>query len=332
MYGIPAHIHSDKGRSFENAIISQLYSMYNIKQSMTTPYNLCGNSICERFNHTLLRLLESLPKEQKSRWPLHVLSLVFAYNAMPHSVTAYQPYELMFGQKAPTVCDVWLGLAQYNDQASLNKCAWLDEQHELLMSANRWPLRYIKQSAKKSQIRTGGKSLQIPIGNLVLLRGHPEGCNKIQDNYKSELFVIVDHHKDPNVYVIQSLDKKGPKKIVNRRQLFDLKKSQGDPLTSDPSIKGPKFEPKVRKLKDIKPQISHQYGSRSKTKAASASIQSGISDTHFEQGGHSGLGQWVRQFFGSVKEATVQQLNSAKRWSPDNILSTYLTGDHQSSF
>ena len=332
VYGIPARIHSDKGRSFENAIITQLYSMYNIKQSMTMPYNPRGNSICERFNRTLLGLLQSLPKEQKSTWPLHVPSLVFAYNAMPHSVTGYQPYELMFGQKAPAICDAWLGLAQYNDQASSNKCAWLHEQHELLMSANRWALKHIKQSAKKSQIRTGGKSLQIPIGNLVLLRDHPEGRNKIQDNYKSKPFVIIGHHKDPNVYIIQSLDKKGPKKVVNRRQLFDLKKSPGDPLTSDPSIKGPKFEPNViKKLRD-KPQISHQYGTRSKTKAASASVQSGISDTHFEQRGHSGLGQWVRQFFGSVKEATVRQISSADRWSPDNILSNYLTGDHQSSF
>ena len=135
---------------------------------------------------------------------------------MPHSVTGYQPYELMFGQKAPAVCDAWLGLALYNDQASANKCAWLNEQHELLMSANRWALKHIKQSAKKSQIRTGGKSLQIPIGNLVLLRDHPKGCNKIQDNYKSELFVFIDHHKDPNVYIMQSLNKKGPKKTVNR--------------------------------------------------------------------------------------------------------------------
>ena len=155
--------------------------MYNIKQSMTKPYNPCGNSIGEQFNHTLLGLLQSLPKEQKSCWPLHVPSLVFAYNATPHSVTSYQPYELMFGQKAPvTVCDVWLGLAQYNDQASTNNCAWLNKQHELLMSANRQALKHIKPSAKKSQIRTGGKSLQIPIGNLVLLRDHPEGRSKIQ--------------------------------------------------------------------------------------------------------------------------------------------------------
>ena len=63
VYGILAHSYGDKGQSFENAIISKLYSMYNIKQSMTTPYNPCGNSICKRFNHTLLGLLQSLPKE-----------------------------------------------------------------------------------------------------------------------------------------------------------------------------------------------------------------------------------------------------------------------------
>ena len=161
---------------------------------MTTPYNPHGKSICERFNHTLLGLLQSLPKEQKSCWPLHVLSLVFAYNGTPHSVTGYQPYELMFGQKAPVICAAWLGLAQYNYQASANKCAWLNEQHELLMSVNRQALKYIKQSAKKSQIRTGGKTLQIPRENLVLLRDHPKGCNKIQDNHKSDLFLMVNHH------------------------------------------------------------------------------------------------------------------------------------------
>ena len=63
VYGILACIHSHKGPSFESSMISHLYSMYNIKQSMSTPYNLHGNSICERFNHTLLGLLQTLPKE-----------------------------------------------------------------------------------------------------------------------------------------------------------------------------------------------------------------------------------------------------------------------------
>ena len=142
---------------------------------------------------------------------------------------------------------------------------------------------------------------------------------------------MVNHHKDPNVYIIQSLDKKGPKRTVNRQKLFDLKTFQGDPLTSDPSIRGPNFFPKVKKLNNTH-QISPLYGTRSKTKAVSGSIQSVDSDTHFEQRGHSGLDQWVGKCFGSIKEAAVQQRSSAKRWSLDNILLTYLTGDHQSSF
>ena len=68
---------------------------------------------------------------------MHIPSLVLTYNAMPHSITGYQPYELMFGCKAPAICDAWLGLAHYNDQTSSNKSVWLSEQHELLMSVNR---------------------------------------------------------------------------------------------------------------------------------------------------------------------------------------------------
>ena len=46
------------------------------------------------FNHTMIGLLTSLSKEQKDNWPLHLPSLVFVYNATPHSTTEYQPYEL----------------------------------------------------------------------------------------------------------------------------------------------------------------------------------------------------------------------------------------------
>ena len=41
VYGIPACIHSDKGHSFDNEILSHLYAMYGVEQSTTMPYNPC---------------------------------------------------------------------------------------------------------------------------------------------------------------------------------------------------------------------------------------------------------------------------------------------------
>ena len=114
--------------------------------------------------------LKILPKEQKSDCPLHVLSLVLAYNATPHSIRGYQPYELMFSHKAPTICDAWLGVAKYDDRHSQSKSSFVHKQYELIMSANWYALKHIKQMTKQSAARAGGKPLQIPVSSLVLLR------------------------------------------------------------------------------------------------------------------------------------------------------------------
>ena len=142
--------------------------MYRVKQLTTTPYNPCGNSTCEMFNCMLHDLLKTLDKEQKAKWPLHLPSLVFAYNAMPHSVTGYQPYKLMFGCKDPTVCHAWFGLAKYNDQYSQSESAWVNKQHEVILAVNRWALKNIKQTANKIVLHAGGSPLDIPKDNLVI--------------------------------------------------------------------------------------------------------------------------------------------------------------------
>ena len=95
---------------------------------------------------------------------------------------------------------------------------------------DRCALKRIKQSVEKSVSQAGGKTLNIPIGNLVLLHDHPESQNKIQDNCKSELFVMESKHQDTNVYNIRQLSGKGPVHMVSQWQLFDLQNSQGNNL------------------------------------------------------------------------------------------------------
>ena len=141
MYIVFLHVYTAiKGCSFDNEIMSHLYVMYGVEQSTTMPYNLHGNAVMARLNCTLIGLLKSLSKGQKSNWPLH-LPLCHIYNATPHDTAGYQPYELMFGCRAPTIFDAWLGLANYNDSFSQSKCAWVNQQHELILAVNSQALK-----------------------------------------------------------------------------------------------------------------------------------------------------------------------------------------------
>ena len=281
VYGIPARIHSDQGKSFDNEILDHLCAMYGVERTMTAPYNPRGNSQCERFNRTMFNLLKTLSKEQKSDWPAHLSTMTFAYNATPHSSTGFQPYELMFRRKAPAPCDAWLGLHAYSDTKSASKSAWVDQQLEHMVMANRRALRHIKASVKKNHDRYGGKDLLIPVGNLVLLRDHPEGRHKIQDVNKSTLFVVTGLHKDPITYYIKPMEEKGPVKTVNRRQLHDLGITQEEEeqlreaefaTGADPVPSAPVYIPKLKKSKEKK--TNHDYALRSLGPVADAKVAS----------------------------------------------------------
>ena len=82
-------------------------------------------------------------------------------------------------------------------------------------AANQWALRSIQQRTQKSDGRLNQKLLEILEGNWVILWDHPQGCNKIQDRYKSKKFVVVGKHPEPNVYLIKPVNGNGPEQMVN---------------------------------------------------------------------------------------------------------------------
>ena len=197
---------------------------------------------------------------------------------MPHSTTGYQAYELMFGCKAFTICNACFRLEDYDDNYLQSKCEWVNQQHELILAVNRHALKRIKQSVEKPVSWAGGKDLEIPIGNLVLLHDHLEGRNKIQDHYKSKLFVMESKHWDPKVYKIKPLCGKGSMHTVKWQQLFNLQRSPWDNLSHlAPDAYLPIML--MQKSQNTKtPQLNHPCGTWSKTKVDSASLTSSYED------------------------------------------------------
>ena len=216
-------------------------------------------------------LLQTLSKEQKADWPLHLPSLVFAYNATPHSTTGFQPYQLMFGRKAPAPCDAWLGLGVYNNEKSTNKVQWVDQHAEQLLAANKRAMKNIKAAEAKNKRSTGGKEIDIPPGNLVLLRDHPGGRNKIQDKHKPDLFQVIKQGERPNNFWIKPFGSDGPSREVNRRQLFDIgvseeglagRKEVEEEEVQEEEPAAPQFNPKPRNTSPIGPKHSYNLRKR----------------------------------------------------------------------
>ena len=203
----------------------------------------------------------------------------------------------MFGCKAPMPCNGWLGLAHYELDSFKSKTVWLTQQLSAMMHANKQALKLISKSTQCNKCLTGGKELVIPVGNHVLLHDHPEGCNKIQNRYKSNIYVIVSHHDEPNVYYIQLLgsDKKVHHKVVNQCQLFDLNhsvppsigsSSATDDLASVPSFlhsnRSGNFNFNFQSNVNLDSSVNfdgtngtqlHHYNTRAKHKATTASSQ-----------------------------------------------------------
>ena len=214
-------------------------------------------------------MLHRVYKQDGAKYHQLILPIEFRAQAMEllHDQEGHQPYQLMFGCKAQTPCNNWLGLSQYNCSQSVSKDSWVQQQYELVWAANQWALRSIQQSTQKSAGRLNQKSLEILEGNLVLLQDHPKGRNKIQDRYKSEKFVVVGKCPEPNVYHIKPVNGNGPEWTVNQHQLHDLGETQNDggltsPQKDHDGVQVPSFNPKPMTSKT--PPISHQYATHLK--------------------------------------------------------------------
>ncbi|KAI3364082.1 hypothetical protein L3Q82_010910 [Scortum barcoo] len=72
--------------------------------------------VCERFNRTFGNMIRALPPKAKHRWPQHLRSLTFSYNATVHETTGFAPFQLMFGKTPRLPVDLLFGSVLLDDQ------------------------------------------------------------------------------------------------------------------------------------------------------------------------------------------------------------------------
>ena len=110
-FSLPEQLHSDQGRNFESAIISEVCKLLGVQKSRTTPYHPQSDGLVERFNRTLLNMLATAVYDRPFEWEQHLPRLCHAYNTSVHPTTGSSPFYLMFGRQARMPVDVMLGTA-----------------------------------------------------------------------------------------------------------------------------------------------------------------------------------------------------------------------------
>ena len=87
---------SDQGTGFTSKVIQAMCSLLGIEKIRTTPYHPQSNSSAERVHQMLRRKLDP---ELHWKWPVHLGSVLIAYNATRSLVMGFSPYYLMFGRR-----------------------------------------------------------------------------------------------------------------------------------------------------------------------------------------------------------------------------------------
>ena len=67
-FGMPAVIHSDQGREFENHLMQELCLLLGAHKTHTTPYHPASDGLVECFNRTLHMMLAMFAGEHRNDW------------------------------------------------------------------------------------------------------------------------------------------------------------------------------------------------------------------------------------------------------------------------
>ncbi|TPX53027.1 hypothetical protein PhCBS80983_g06378 [Powellomyces hirtus] len=98
-FGIPGSIVTDRGQSFISNLQRQILSLLGTHPAFTSPYHPEADGLTERFNGTLVRMLQTyVNKYSHDDWDTQLPYNLLAYRTAMHHSTHESPFFLMFGR------------------------------------------------------------------------------------------------------------------------------------------------------------------------------------------------------------------------------------------
>ena len=95
--GIPNEVLTDMGTQYTSTVMKEVSRLLSFKQLVTTPYHPICNSLVERFNQTIKKMLMRMCAERSKDWDKYIDPLQFAYREAPQESLGFSLFELLYG-------------------------------------------------------------------------------------------------------------------------------------------------------------------------------------------------------------------------------------------
>ncbi|KAL2084771.1 hypothetical protein ACEWY4_020289 [Coilia grayii] len=279
-FGFPCKIHHDRGKEFDNQLFKRLKELSGVQGSLTSPYHPEGNGQVERFNRTLLAMLRTLTKEEKTDWKASVPKVIHAYNCTHSEATGYSPYFLLFGRSPRLPIDLLFNLDACEKHAGHKDYVtdWQRRMREAYTIASHTATEEAARGKAHYDKRVYGHDLQP--GDRVLVRNLSErgGPGKLRSYWEDKVHVVI-QRKTPEgpVYEVTAENGKGGKRVLHRNLLLPCDHL---PLEKPVESKTPEMQPK-RKMQMSRERRSEPHHASSHAEQSDSDLES---DTELEYG------------------------------------------------
>ena len=233
LFGAPAYLVSDQGKTFTGHLISNLCELYGVQKLRTSPYHAQTNGQVERMNQTIIRMIGKLEEDKKARWSEHLPEMLSAYNGTRSAVTGYSPYFLLFGRKSrmpvdclfPTLHD-----SPHQAKMEVSVAAMQKRLKEAFTVARHLTSQEAARQRHYYDRKAGAVTLQP--GDVVM--AHTDGFvgkRKVKDWWEDEGFIVESQLEDWPVYKVRcpiSDAKQKPKYRILHRNCLLLVTNEDD--------------------------------------------------------------------------------------------------------
>ena len=218
-FGAPMEIYSDQGRQYESKLMKEVFGLFGIRKTRTTPLHPRSDGMVERSNRTTKEMLSKVVKDDQKDWDLRLPYLNMAYNNTPHETTKYSPHHMVYGGNMVLLVEAAMGISPNGKGETAPKknyeyVQWLKKALENTHGIAREFTKRSVEVQRRLYDRTV-KPVDYKVGDLVRLHQHvvKTGKKPSLDRFWTGPWVILRKFSEV-IYLIRCSEKL-PTKVVH---------------------------------------------------------------------------------------------------------------------